>query len=104
MRLRSSQFVFLMLLICSVQVREECSWHLADGAVTNRTAAAAAQHRATASPSARRMTRLCVELERLTPSMRLDSAAREAHQTPWTMAQPAQESASVVSFTSYLRG
>jgi hypothetical protein len=102
MRLRSSQFVFLMLLICSVQVREEYAWHLRDGAVSSR-ASSPAQQREAAARSARQLNRLCLELERLSPAMSLSAAAMEAHRTVWTMPRPARESAAIVSHTSFLR-
>jgi hypothetical protein len=102
MRLRSSQFVFLMLLICSVQVREEYAWHLRDGAVSSR-ASSPAQQREAAANSARQLNRLCLELERLSPSLRLSSAAMEVERTVWTMSRPALESTAMVSHTSFLR-
>jgi hypothetical protein len=102
MRLRSSQFVFLMLLICSVQVREECAWHLRDGAVSSRSASALQQRDAAAS-SARQLNRLHLELERLMPSTSLSAEAMELRRTVWTMRNPAQDSAAIASHTSFLR-
>jgi hypothetical protein len=102
MRLRPSQFVFLMLLICSVQLREEYVWHLRDGAVSSRSTSAS-QQREAASKSARHLTRLCLELERLTPAMSLSAAALESHRTVWTMSRPALESTAIASHTSFLR-
>ncbi len=101
MRLRSSQFVFLMLLICSVQVREEYVWNLREGSVSSR--AAATSQREASSESSRERNRLCVELERLNPAMGLSAAAQDVHRTVWTMANPARESAAIVSHTSFLR-
>ncbi len=102
MRLRSSQFVFLMLLICSVQVREECAWHLRDGAISSR-AASASQQRDAASTTARQLSLLHLQLERLTPAISLSSEAIELHRTVWTMRTPAQGSTAIASHTSFVR-
>jgi hypothetical protein len=102
MRLRSSQFVFLLLLICSVQVREECAWHLRDRATSSRSASAL-QQRDAAATSARQLNRLHLELERLTPSTSLSAEAIELHRTAWTMRAPAKRSTAIASHTSFLR-
>jgi hypothetical protein len=102
MRLRSSQFVFLVLLICSVQVREECAWHLRDRATSSRSASAA-QQRDAASTTARQLSKLHLELERLTPTTRLTPEAEELHRAVWTMPSPAQGSTAIARHTSFLR-
>ena len=102
MRLRSSQFVFLMLLICSVQVREEYAWRRTEGAVSSR-AAGIAQSRPAAASSAEQINRLFLTLQRLAPCMSLDAASQDLPRTAWTMPSPARESAAIASFTSFLR-
>lgn len=102
MRLRSSQFVFLLLLVCSVQSRDGYALHVVAGAVSGRTsnksellevASAVVQRNSPASP---RVDLPAVET-------RLDSASLAANSIPWPMRRPALESAGVSSFTGLLR-
>ena len=102
MRLRSSQFVFLMLLICSVQVREEYARSLRDDAPSSRPAASS-HHREEVAESARPLTPLNVHFERRNTTKSQDAAAQKASRTPWTMPPPALGSAALVSFTGFLR-
>jgi hypothetical protein len=102
MRLRSSQFVFLMLLICSVQVREDYAWHLREGVASSRSAIVSQQRDAVAK-CASKLNRLCLELERLTPSMRLSASAFRLHRTAWTMTSPELVSSEIANHTGLLR-
>jgi hypothetical protein len=102
MRLRSSQFVFLLLLVCSVQIREEYASQLMAGAVSGRTALAA-QHSDASSTPAEPIDRLNLHLARPDQALRLDASARAAHRVAWTVRRPILDSASVISFTGFLR-
>lgn len=96
MRLRSSHFVFVLLLLCSVQIRDErtlllLAGHPATraGASTQRAEAAAAHqtahHRATA---------------RLAAPVVLDTPSRA---NPRPMPHPALQAAAIAVHTSLLR-
>jgi hypothetical protein len=102
MRLRSSQFVFLLLLACSVNLGEECAMHLLASSVASpilgtanlrESSAQAPSHTSTVAPSA----------VRLLPATALDPAARAAQTIPWTMPHPASASAAIISYTGFLR-
>ncbi len=102
MRLRSSKFVFLLLLVCSVQTREEFALHLIGSSVAKR-AGTEAQHREAGSADLRRSLPASPPVDASTPETRLDAASRAAHRTPWSMRRPALASAAISSFTGFLR-
>lgn len=100
MRHRSSQFVFLLLLICSLQVGDSYAMNLAANAVFGNVGAAQRETtripRSNATPHPERT--LCNPA-----SLSLDSASRAAHRTPWPMAQPALQATATASNTGLLR-
>ncbi len=102
MRLRSSQFVFLLLLVCSVQLREEYASNLMAGAIAGRSTVTA-QHREAASTAAEPSRRLNLHLVRPAQMVRLSPAAAAAHGIVWSMARPALAAAATFSHTSFLR-
>jgi hypothetical protein len=102
MRLRSSQLVFLLLLACSAQVREEHVLRGTVDSISGRTLAAA-QPREIASPAIKQHRRLSLLLAQAETPLRLDSASRAFHRTPRAMRRPALDSASIASHTSLLR-
>lgn len=100
MRLRSSQFVFLLLIACSVQIREEHALRWMQQAIsgdsgrsfTLREASQTCQPRSFASDQA------------WPPSLLgLLPAALAARQAPWAMRQPASDFTSVAVHTGLLR-
>jgi hypothetical protein len=101
MRLRSSQFVFLMLLVCSVQIRQEYALQLITDAISGRTASPS-QTGEVAARSAKPSHSLASQ-PREHIAVRLAPAARAAHRTAWTMPHPASASSAVASFTGFLR-
>ncbi len=102
MRLRSSQFVFLMLLVCSVQIREEYALNLMAGVVSGR-AAGGSQLREVTSISAKSDELLNASTESAARPTQLDSSALAAHRIPWSMRSPALEASELASFTGFLR-
>ena len=102
MRLRSPHFVFLLLLVCSVQHREEYALHLVSGAHAG-PASTDQQHRAVDPADAPWNRPSIPPPDPRTPETRLDPAALRAHSTPWAMRRPALASAAVSSFTGFLR-
>lgn len=101
MRLRSSHFVLLMLLVCSVQIRQEYAVQLIADAISGRTAVAS-QERQVAAKSAKH-THPFASQRRDTASAALSPAARAAHRVTWTMPYPASASTAVASFTGLHR-
>jgi hypothetical protein len=102
MRLRSSQFVFLLLLVCSVQIREEYASQLMADAIAGRTTLASQRNEASTAP-AEPIDRLNLHRARPAQTLRLDPSALAAHRVAWTVRRPLRESAAVVSFTGFLR-
>ncbi len=102
MRLRSSHFVFGLLLLCSVQFQQECTLHLLAGTISHWTTATR-QHpvvsRASAKNPIRRESSHGIVLE----AMCLDSASAAAHRAPWPMARPALSATMVGVHTGLLR-
>ena len=103
MRLRSSKFVFLLLLACSLQTAEEHALRFVTGIVSGR-ASDASQQRAMASAVRGHDPSPLMHFEQRTRQIRLDAASRAAQNTPWSMRRPALESTAIVSFTGFLRG
>ena len=102
MRLRSSQFVFLMLLVCSVQIRQEYALQLMADAIAGRTNAAS-QQRETPSKAVKASGHSALPEGDPQEALRLAPAAQAAHRVSWTMRRPASDSTAVVSFTGLLR-
>ena len=102
MRLRSSQFVFLMLLVCSVQIQEEYALHLMAGVVSGRTAGAS-QLREVSSASTKSSDLLSANTEHAARPIQLDAASLAAHRIPWSMRSPALEATTLASFTGFFR-
>lgn len=101
MRLRSSHLVFLMLLVCSVQIRQEYALQLITDAISGRTSAPS-QTREVAAKSIKPAHPLTSQ-PRDHASATLPPAARAAHRAAWTMPYPASASTAVASFTGLLR-
>lgn len=102
MRLRSTQFVFLLLLVCSVQHREQCALHLLSSDISGQ-AANEPQRSTIAAAAAARPTPALQGRDPYTREIRLDAASLAAHSTVWTVRRPARESAAVSSFTGFRR-
>ena len=101
MRRRSSHLVFLVMLLCSVQVSENFALQLADSAVTRR--AIGASQRRVAALAARPIVAREAIASRLSETTSLNPAARTAHRTVWIMRRPARAAAAVNNHTSLLR-
>ena len=101
MRLRSSHLVLLMLLVCSVQIRQEYAVQLLADAISGRTATSS-QVREVAAKSAKQ-THSLTSQQRDKASATLSPAALAAHRAIWTMRYPASASTAVASFTGLLR-
>lgn len=98
MRLRSSQFVMLLLLACSVQVGEGYALRWMAGERLH--AVSLPDVRATAS-TGHRETDAETQFCRLGPVPNPREAAAE--RTAWAMPHPASASAAVASFTGLMR-
>ncbi len=102
MRLRSSQFVFLLLLVCSVQNRDVIALHLGAGEVSG-SSTGELQQRNVASAAAEQHLPSPLAGDLFPREVPLDAASRAAQATPWSMRRPAMDSAAVSSFTGFLR-
>jgi hypothetical protein len=102
MRRRSSHLVFLVLLACSIQLRDDFTLQLVNGEVIRRSSSASQRHGIAALPSSE-VTAHTGITDRLTMPTRLDSAGWTAHRTVWTMRRPASAAAAVSNHTSLLR-
>jgi hypothetical protein len=102
MRLRSSQFVFLLLLVCSAQIHGDSASQLLSAAMQAQSAAVSTSSEdgsAIASP----LRHSAADFTPSSATLRLDSAALAAHRIAWTMRRPASHSAAITSFTGFLR-
>ena len=102
MRLRSSQFVFLMLLICSLQIREEYASQLIGGAVAGRTRIGAQKSEASSADDEVTLGRT-LRAPHHPYATKLAPADTAAHSIPGPMAAPAFASTAIVSHTSFRR-
>lgn len=102
MRLRYSQFVFLLLLVCSVQNPQDYAQSPMAGPAFDRSSLES-QHSETDPSVVRRSRSASMPARVSAPETSLDPASRRAHSTPWEMRRPAQASAAVASFTGFLR-
>ena len=98
MRVRSSQFVFLLLLACSVQLREDRALRLMAAQTLN-----ASQLREVSVAASRQAEALPLAATQTVRKLSLDAHSAAAEQTPWMMPQPALASTAVHSFTGLLR-
>ena len=102
MRLRSTQFVFLMLVLCSVQIRQEYALQLMADAIAGHSQTPAHERK-----TAAKVTELTHALTALAipahPSLSLAPQSIAAERTPWTMPHPASASAAISSYTGLLR-
>jgi hypothetical protein len=102
MRLRSTQFVFLMLVLCSVQIRQEYALQLMADAFAGHSHAPAQERKAAAK--AAELTRVLTALALPAhPTLSLAPQSIAAERTPWTMSHPASASTAVASHTSLIR-
>jgi hypothetical protein len=99
MRLRSSQFVFLLLLACSVQIREEHALRLVSSAISG-PALSAAHLREVA---AHRGPALALTIDRALQPFALPAAQVAVVSAARPMPQPAAASAAIASHTGLLR-
>jgi hypothetical protein len=100
MRLRSSQFVFLLLLVCSLQIREDYASQLLAQAVAGESSVSPAMQ---ASAPGERSTLPSADRIRPATTIHLTASSLAAHRTVWTVRRPASHAAAVVSFTGFLR-
>ena len=103
MRLRSSQFVFLMLLLCSVQIRQEYALQLITDAISGHSDAPAPQREVIRNPGQAFLPSASVVSDRQ-GSLGLPPQAIAAESVNWAMPHPAFASAAVSSYTGLLRG
>ncbi|CAN5479807.1 hypothetical protein BH10ACI4_BH10ACI4_17670 [soil metagenome] len=102
MRLRSTHLVFMVLLLCSVQLRDDFTLQLVNDGIARRPNGASQRNGGTALPVREIVTRDGSTSHIIVPT-RLDSAGWTAHRTVWTMRRPARAAASVSNHTSMLR-
>jgi hypothetical protein len=102
MRRRSSHLVFVVLLLCSVQLRDNFTLQLVNGEVTRRANGGSQRHGIAALPTSEVVAHTGSSTH-LTMPTRLDSAGWTAHRTVWAMRRPASAAAAVSNHTSLLR-
>jgi hypothetical protein len=102
MRLRSSHFVFLVLLLCSVQLRDGLALQVVEGAISDRSGSASQRHEASAI-RARHLGPADLAGSRVDPGTTLEAASLKAHRAPWPMRQPDREAAAISSYTGFIR-
>jgi hypothetical protein len=102
MRLRSSQFVFLLLLACSVNLGDDCVAHLLAGSVASPILGTSELREFSAPAPSQRKAATASNLRQV-PATSLDPAARAAHRVVWSMRRPASHSAAIISYTGFLR-
>ena len=101
MRLRSSQFVFLLLIACSVQIRQEHALRWVEQAISGGSTRTFVP-RESAADATRCKSSAEQSVYRLAP-LDLLPAALAARREPWTMRHPASDSASVATCTGLFR-
>ena len=101
MRLRSSQFVFLLLLACCVQVGDARASQILSAAIHGQNTATSAVREASAILASSHPLRRNRSAE--ADTLELDSASLAVRRTAWTVRPPALESSAVISFTGFLR-
>jgi hypothetical protein len=102
MRRRSSHIVFVMLLLCSVQLRDNFTLQLANGESVRRSSGTSQRRGIAALPTSEVVAHTGSSTRLIVPT-RLDSAGWTAHRTVWTMRRPASAAAAVSNHTSLLR-
>jgi hypothetical protein len=101
MRLRSSHFVFVVVLLCSVQIRDNFTLQFVNGEVSRRSNGASQRHGITALPAAE-VGPHGDSSSHLTVVTRLDPAGWTAYRVAWTMPLPAHAAAAITNHTSLL--
>ena len=102
MRLRSSQFVFLLLIACSVHIRDEHAQRWVEQAISGDSTRTFAQREAAAnavwpnSPAG-------LPNDRLIAPLGLLPATLAARREPWAMRRPAADSTAIALYTGLLR-
>ncbi|SNT01029.1 hypothetical protein SAMN05421770_103446 [Granulicella rosea] len=102
MRLRSSQFVFLVVLLCSVQFGGDCTLHLLADAVCDRTWIAASRGE-TQSASITQDNRQTLGAHAARQPEELTAESLSVHRSVWTMRSPASDAAAIAHRTGLLR-
>ena len=102
MRRRSSHLVFVVLLLCSVQLRDNFTLQLVNGEVVRRSNGTSQRHGVAALPTGEVVTHTG-STARLTVPTRLNPAGRTAYRVAWAMPLPAHAAAAVSNHTSLLR-
>ena len=102
MRLRSSHLVFMVLLLCSVQLRDDFTLQLVNEGISRRPNGASQRNGAATAP-VRHIVTHTGSTSHLVLPIRLDSARWTAHRTVWTMRRPASAATAVSHHTSLLR-
>ncbi len=100
MRLRSSQFVLLLLIACSVQIREECALRWVEQTVFGGSVRALVSREV--KTQAGHFDSLSKPRHRLA-SFDLPPAAVAAQRVPWVMRRPASDFTAVAIYTGLLR-
>jgi hypothetical protein len=102
MRRRSSHLVFLVVLLCSVQLSEDFTLQIADGQIHRRSSAAPLRHSIAALPAHQVVVQAGTDSHLVMPTQ-LDPSGWTTHRTVWTMPRPASAAASVNHHTGLLR-
>jgi hypothetical protein len=102
MRLRSSHFVFVVVLLCSVQIRDNFTLQLVNGEVSRRSNGASQRHGIAALPTSEAGPHTGSTSHLAVPT-RLDPAGWTAYRVAWAMPLPASAAAAVSNHTSLLR-
>jgi hypothetical protein len=102
MRLRSSHFVFVVVLLCSVQLKDDFTLQLVNGEISRRSNGASQRRGITALPAGEAVA-LGGSTGHIAVPTRLDSAGWTAYRVVWTMRRPAHAATAVSNHTSLLR-
>jgi len=102
MRLRSSHLVFMVLLLCSVQLRDDFTLQLVNEGISRRPNGASQRKNAAATP-VQQIVPHAGNTSHLILATRLDSAKWTAHRAVWTMRRPASAATAISHHTSLLR-
>jgi hypothetical protein len=102
MRLRSHQFVFLLLLACCVRVEGGCAARLLQGDLCGSGPVAFAT-RETAQPALRQAGGFGSLRPLPATTLNLDPASAASHRVVWPVRRAVLECSAVSSFTGFLR-
>ena len=92
----------MVLLLCSVQLRDDFTLQLVNEGVSRRPNGASQRNGATTTPARQIVTHAGNTSPIIVPT-RLDSSGWTAHRAVWTMRRPARAAAAVSNYTSLLR-